>query len=807
MSARSLVIAAASTMEELLSDYEFIRTSMSRLAGTINLRRELVPVAPRLRSNSQSRFRSSSQEDVLAQTEPAIRMLLDDPRMSRLAIPDPADRRHHRKPEPVNNLFIHTVGASSPEERDGFDFDISIDSAADERRRAPSRGKRSRASSSSASATPPYSPVSMSIPIPIPTLADARPSAARHTTSDETIYACGSFGDSATTTTTTGQSSRASTGSNKSLGAFSFFRRRSSTSTELSDAPFVAGKPVLRSTRPSQPIEPSGSVELSPPLSPQLQLAVGHHAAPVATRVTEQALIELFEQLRPYQTPNPNFARMLIDRYRSIGPYDIENKHLGAGSFSIVRLGMHRLRQEKVALKFFAKDHSQGEQMVQQELAILQGLHHPSIVTVYSILETEHHFCMALQYVPNGSLLEFLNKHWSVEFGCTESAVLFKQIVLGVEYLHANGIVHRDLKPDNILLGANMRPVLVDFGLSKVVRAPSQADPAARHESVRENCGTPIYAAPELMIGTTRNFPAIDVWALGVILFNLLTCEMPYDYEPSVMTMQQLYRNIQSQAFGAPLYVPKEAERLLRRTIVVDPERRMGVSDILQHPWLVDTVITGEESMVVSPSAAEKAADQAVTELMATLDRHDQQQWRLLRSDDVTAFAQRSKEPTTVVRVKCKTMIEASAERVVDLVSDFQRRREYDNFTTSIREVEKVGHHCSVWYFMDESALYFNKVTRDFCCVTKRVQKDGKYVVASTSATHSSCPPISGRVRGEVLPSGWVVEPIGDGRCWLTYLLALDLCGNVSSSLIKRIHQGVPMFLDKIRELAMSVER
>lgn len=97
---------------------------------------------------------------------------------------------------------------------------------------------------------------------------------------------------------------------------------------------------------------------------------------------------------------------------------------------------------------------------------------------------------MALQYVENGSLLAYLNKNWNIEFAFTFAKVLFKQIVIGVEYLHERGVVHRDLKPDNILLDKNLQPVIIDFGLSKFTTNTSM-----------DNCGSPIYAAPELMMG------------------------------------------------------------------------------------------------------------------------------------------------------------------------------------------------------------------------------------------------------------------------------------------------------------------
>ncbi|KAH0794635.1 CAMK family protein kinase [Histomonas meleagridis] len=115
-----------------------------------------------------------------------------------------------------------------------------------------------------------------------------------------------------------------------------------------------------------------------------------------------------------------------------------------------------------------------------------------------------------MEYAQNGELFNFLvrKKKLSVELAMD----FFRQIVLAIEYLHWHGICHRDLKPENILLDSNNQIKVADFGFARWVK----------HNITETSCGSPHYAAPEVIKGTPYDGRKADIWSLGVILYALL---------------------------------------------------------------------------------------------------------------------------------------------------------------------------------------------------------------------------------------------------------------------------------------------
>jgi 5'-AMP-activated protein kinase, catalytic alpha subunit len=144
--------------------------------------------------------------------------------------------------------------------------------------------------------------------------------------------------------------------------------------------------------------------------------------------------------------------------------------------------------------------------------------------------------------------------------------------VSGVEYCHHHRIVHRDLKPENLLLDADNNIKIADFGLSNV---------AHDGDFLRTSCGSPNYAAPEVISGNLYAGPEVDVWSCGVILYALLCGTLPFDDE----SIPNLFKKIKSGMYSLPSHLSQSARELILRMLVVDPMKRITITDVRQHAW------------------------------------------------------------------------------------------------------------------------------------------------------------------------------------------------------------------------------
>ena len=140
----------------------------------------------------------------------------------------------------------------------------------------------------------------------------------------------------------------------------------------------------------------------------------------------------------------------------------------------------------------------------------------------------------------------------------------FQQIISGVEYISKLRIVHRDLKPENLLLDYDKGIKLVDFGLSNTYK---------QGEMLKTACGSPCYAAPEMIAGKRYNGTMVDLWSCGVILFALLAGYLPFE-DPNT---SNLYKKILSADFDMPNFLSPEGQDLVTRILTTDPEKRITI--------------------------------------------------------------------------------------------------------------------------------------------------------------------------------------------------------------------------------------
>ena len=167
---------------------------------------------------------------------------------------------------------------------------------------------------------------------------------------------------------------------------------------------------------------------------------------------------------------------------------------------------------------------------VVREIKILKEIDHPNFVKLYEIIENQDRIYLIMEYASGGELFDFIvsKDRLSEKVAC----MFYNQILDGIEYLHSRGIAHRDLKPENLLLDAEKKNIkIVDFGLSNEYKPG---------ETLITACGSPCYAAPEMIAGKRYNGIDVDIWSSGVTLYAMLVGYLPFEDPDTV----QLYRKI-----------------------------------------------------------------------------------------------------------------------------------------------------------------------------------------------------------------------------------------------------------------------
>lgn len=255
-----------------------------------------------------------------------------------------------------------------------------------------------------------------------------------------------------------------------------------------------------------------------------------------------------------------------------IGMY-LLGETLGVGSFGKVKTAVHQLTNHKVAVKILNRQKIKSLDVVgkiRREIQNLKLFRHPHIIKLYQVISTPTDIFMIMEYVSGGELFDYIVKHGKLKE--SEARRFFQQIISGVDYCHRHMVVHRDLKPENLLLDQNLNVKIADFGLSNMMMDG---------EFLRTSCGSPNYAAPEVISGKLYAGPEVDIWSCGVILYALLCGTLPFDDEH----VPTLFRKIKAGVFDIPDYLNKSVVSLLVHMLQVDPMKRATMEDIKNHEW------------------------------------------------------------------------------------------------------------------------------------------------------------------------------------------------------------------------------
>ncbi|KAJ8117782.1 hypothetical protein OPT61_g1092 [Boeremia exigua] len=342
---------------------------------------------------------------------------------------------------------------------------------------------------------------------------------------------------------------------------------------------------------------------------PNTALTTRHEHQSTTTPENKRLSAVLAHETRPHNpkrdstisNASTNASNTNRRRKTHIGPWQL-GRTIGRGGCSRVRLVRHSMTGQFGAAKIISKTtaekvralslanliksaeqdptlHPDGKVIpfgLEREICIMKLLDHPNIVRLYDIWENRDELYLIMEYVEGGELFSYIHE----QGGLIEIHVvhIFRQIIAALIYCHRISIHHRDLKPENILLDRETMTVkLVDFGMAAL---------QPNGKKLTTPCGSPHYAAPEVIKTTAYDGGKADVWSCGVILYVLLTGTPPFNYSGDDRDLKYLFKAIEKGEYVMPDTLSREATDLIRRILIPDPKRRVGLEDIWNHPFL-----------------------------------------------------------------------------------------------------------------------------------------------------------------------------------------------------------------------------
>ena len=287
-----------------------------------------------------------------------------------------------------------------------------------------------------------------------------------------------------------------------------------------------------------------------------------------------------------------NFTEKLKESFGYLNFFDYYEMldDLGEGIFGSVKLGVEKKTKERVAIKIIKKKKAKPSdiELVRTEIDIMKLCHHPNVVHLLDHFENADYIFIVMDYIRGGRLTDYM-KEKKFHFSEKRAAEIIYEIAIGVKYLHKYGIIHRDLKPDNIMLTESNDKghiKIMDFGLSKIL---------GKKEKTSDGFGTLTFVSPEVLIRKPYN-KEIDIWSIGVILYLILSGDLPFDDEED--DEQKIAKSIvfnevefPSKKFGNK---SKEVIELIKRCLTKEPKDRIKIDEIIKSDWIQSNIIHKE---------------------------------------------------------------------------------------------------------------------------------------------------------------------------------------------------------------------
>jgi len=280
------------------------------------------------------------------------------------------------------------------------------------------------------------------------------------------------------------------------------------------------------------------------------------------------------ENIRPeIANPTPDSAKRTVGGKRKwkLSDFDI-GKPLGKGKFGCVYLARERETKYICALKVLFKSQLSRagvEHQLRREIEIQSHLRHPNILRLYGYFFDENRVYLILEYAAKGELYKVLQHEQ--RFSEERTSKYISMLADALQYCHTKHVIHRDIKPENLLLGNKGELKIADFGWS--VHAPNN-----RRQTL---CGTLDYLPPEMIEGSDHD-SNVDVWSLGVLMYEFLVGSPPFEAEGQTET----YRRIAQVDLKFPPYLSADAKDLMSRVLVRNPKARLPLSECMNHPFI-----------------------------------------------------------------------------------------------------------------------------------------------------------------------------------------------------------------------------
>ena len=245
------------------------------------------------------------------------------------------------------------------------------------------------------------------------------------------------------------------------------------------------------------------------------------------------------------------------------------------------------------------------------ETNLMQKLNHPNITKILEMFEDDKFILIIMEYINGGNLFSFVKKRRKLSEKIAK--FLFRQIILGIKHIHSKNIVHRDIKLENILIDLNNRIKICDFGIGVILKSED--------ELLYDQCGTPMYMAPEIILSSKKKgykgFP-VDIWSSGIALYIMLSGALPFNIKKNNKKNKNSKKKLENSDNSVnyknsdedddislsydnsydlqysivnknPKHIEKisdEVRDLLHKLLNKDPNKRLTIDEILNHPWL-----------------------------------------------------------------------------------------------------------------------------------------------------------------------------------------------------------------------------
>nr|XP_046908170.1 protein kinase 4-like [Dermatophagoides farinae] len=258
---------------------------------------------------------------------------------------------------------------------------------------------------------------------------------------------------------------------------------------------------------------------------------------------------------------------------RRIGLYRFRGD-IGNGNFSRVKIAIHSLTKEKVAVKILDKSRldMKTQKMLSREIRTMETLHHPNLIRIFEVIESFSKHFLVMELAPGGELFQVISTNG--RFSESEAKYFFSQIISAIDHMHQHNLIHRDIKAENVFFSDPATVKVGDFGFSTRI--------ASKDELLSTFCGSPPYAAPELFRDESYRGPYVDYWALGVLLYFIVTGLMPFRAQ-NIVSLKKLILDCR---YDIPNYVSVECCQLIAAFLQPDPLKRYTLEQARNTRWL-----------------------------------------------------------------------------------------------------------------------------------------------------------------------------------------------------------------------------